>query len=109
MLGISPARTSTLPILSHPRRNLVNIGIYLSLLKGPGDETTSKHPRFIERIDWELLRDQKKMIITMDTYHELTQAEEDAITGIIHLIDAIQDYAVDSMGKRNREVFNLPG
>ena len=78
--------------------------------KGPEVQNTeTKHPRFIERIDWDLLRDQKKMLVTMDTYHELSQAEEDAITGITHLIDAIQDYAVDSMGLRNREVFNLPG
>ncbi|HDY66662.1 MAG TPA: hypothetical protein ENH85_02600 [Candidatus Scalindua sp.] len=79
------------------------------LLKGPGDEATSKHPRFMRGIDWKLLRDQKKTLLYIDPYDHMSKEEKGAITGVIHLLDAIQDYAVDSMGKRNREVFNLPG
>lgn len=77
-------------------------------------------PEFLQKIDWTLLREQKS-----DLYRIITDIEENAqydseedreethdkwkesIEGVIHLIDAIQDYGVDVMGLSDKEVFNL--
>jgi hypothetical protein len=50
-------------------------------------------PEFLNNIDWSLLRSQKRELL------ELTkEASDNNLTGIVYLIDAIQDYAVDEMG-----------
>ena len=64
-------------------------------------------PRFITKIDWSLLKKQKKTLLIIKNCHEdITSDQTKDIDGIIHLIDAIQDYAVDSMGISEEEVFN---
>lgn len=55
-------------------------------------------PRFITRIDWELLKKQKKTLLKLN--------KDEHIDGIIALIDSLQDYAVDVMGMSEEEVFN---
>ena len=60
----------------------------------------------IRRIDWEQLKSQKLLVLEAidDTNSERIA---DALTGILHLIDDIQDHAVDVMGINEKTVFNL--
>lgn len=55
---------------------------------------------FFEQIDWSELRNQKstlfKLIVELDKGDDDNQQVND-LDGILHLIDAIQDYAVDKL------------
>jgi hypothetical protein len=63
------------------------------------------------KIDWAELREQKesllwainKLMVTPGGHQKMC----DDLTGILHLIDAIQDDAVDSEGLAEGEVFAL--
>ena len=61
-------------------------------------------PQFIQNIDWKLLRKQKRTLLKIandiDNVPKLEHVE-----GIIVLIDALQDYAVDIAELKEREVF----
>lgn len=64
-------------------------------------------PKFIQEINWELLREQKEVIEnlvknlpTLDRW-----MLEENLNGIIHLIDAIQDYAIDDLGFKEETIF----
>jgi hypothetical protein len=50
----------------------------------------------IQQIDWRLLRQQKEWLMN----HNSPEAN-----GLLHLLDAIQDEAVDQFGFTEREVF----
>lgn len=57
-------------------------------------------------IDFAELKTQKTALVNVR--QEVLSAEQwEALSGIIHLIDAIQDYAVDVLGYDKNEVFNL--
>ena len=60
--------------------------------------------RLIEDIDWELLRKQKLWLLQLD---DIPTAIPEEAYGLIHLLDAIQDFAVDVMGVSEKEVFDL--
>ncbi len=62
-------------------------------------------PRFITRIDWVALKAQKQDLLAVITTAE--GSKRDSLNGILHLIDSLQDYAVDVMGIDEREVFHL--
>ena len=83
-----------------------------------------KHiPEFIQKIDWKLLREQKIDILSIieDLYFAAKHADNageeelsdkyrsqiDSLSGIIILLDTIQDYSVKEMGLSDKEVFNL--
>ena len=82
-----------------------------------------KIPKFIKNIDWKLLREQKEDLIEVVIDMELEaeryredgepdgadeiDREAESLQGIINLIDAIQYYAVDELGKSEKEIFNL--
>lgn len=60
----------------------------------------------IRNIDFNMLRVQKTALLSIR--EELLSPEQgDALEGIVNLIDAVQDYAVDVMGMDKYEVFNL--
>lgn len=61
-------------------------------------------------IDWAMLRDQKGTLasVIVEAGMDGNQARVDALTGILHLIDAIQDAAVTECIATEKEVFNLP-
>jgi len=63
----------------------------------------------IDAIDFSILRKQKEaMLEIMSAVNGgVDQKKVDDAQGIIHLIDHIQDYAVDVLGKDENEVFNL--
>ena len=59
-------------------------------------------PEFIQSIDWELLRKQKSTLVKFQCNNA-----NDAVDGIINLIDGLQDYAVDMLGLSEMLVFGL--
>jgi len=66
------------------------------------------HPEFMLRMDWPLLRQQKMALMNVQTLDALLDEEpQEAIEGIVNLIDAVQDYAVDVMGLNNEQVFGV--
>ena len=66
-------------------------------------------------IDWKLLKKQKSDLLDVLAYYddslqlndETSIQQKDSLEGILHLIDGIQDYAVDSGQFESNEVFNL--
>jgi hypothetical protein len=54
-------------------------------------------------IDWKLLRDQKQVLIKM--IDKTKGDDKTGLSGILTLIDAIQDYAVDTLGVPEKDVF----
>lgn len=67
---------------------------------------TKQNP--IERIDWKELKKQKLKLLWVINYLEKLNIEgSEELEGILNLIDHIQDYAVDVLGMKESEVFNL--
>lgn len=70
-------------------------------------------PEFIKNIDWQLLRKQKLTLLEISEQYDREYSDEAVVIkerlkdlqGIVHLIDAIQDHAVDEMGMSSTEVF----
>lgn len=77
------------------------------LVKAIVAETLAEQkPFLLDAIDYTKLKEQKQHLL------DLTQEMDDvpkleALEGIIVLLDSIQDFAVDVMGKPESEVFNL--
>ncbi len=47
----------------------------------------------LNRVDWNLLHEQKLVLLAMRKQHHKGSAEADALSGIVHLLDALQDDA----------------
>lgn len=62
---------------------------------------------FIEKIDWELLQQQKQTIIEISEMGCFAEKDYDNFNGLLELIDSLQDYAVDVLGIDENVVFNL--
>ena len=61
-------------------------------------------PEWIQKIDWKLLKEQKSILF--DIIQDIDDAEKvNALEGIIYLIDAMQDYAVDELEIDEQTVF----
>jgi len=63
-------------------------------------------PEFLQKIDWALLREQKRAMADITVWNSMGMPYP-ILDGVIELIDAIQNYAVDVMGLSDKEVFNL--
>jgi hypothetical protein len=63
-------------------------------------------PEFIQKMDWDLLRKQKCSLLKV-IYDEKKGKGNDAedLIGILHVLDTIQDYAVDVLGVDEIKVF----
>lgn len=63
----------------------------------------------IDFIDFEKLKKQKEALLEIMSAVTggVDQKKVDEVQGIVNLIDHIQDYAVDVLGKDEKEVFNL--
>ena len=61
----------------------------------------------IHSTDFELLRAQKTVLVNLQSKEILTPAEEKTIEGMLNLLDAIQDIAVDHYGFKKEYVLNL--
>lgn len=65
-----------------------------------------KPPKFIRKIDFELLRTQKLCLINLiNDNTTIDNPDKDLLEGVVSLIDNIQDYAVDKMKYTKKEVF----
>lgn len=49
----------------------------------------------LRNIDWDLLHQQKSVLVRMRTRVAAKSPEFEALSGIIHLLDSLQDEAVD--------------
>jgi hypothetical protein len=65
--------------------------------------------KFLRKIDFKLLKKQKQTLLKVifRLNKEGKQKEEDGLTGILTLIDNLQDEAVDKYGYKERTVFKL--
>jgi hypothetical protein len=70
----------------------------------------SIHTVVIEKVDFKKLRKQKRILITMiqswgeaDDKYQRKEARE--VEGILFIIDAIQDYGIDTLGLKDSKVF----
>lgn len=66
-----------------------------------------EHPEFIKKIDWKLLREQKQTLLEIREMSDFISQDYNSFDGLIHLIDALQDFACDEMGLAEKEIFNL--
>jgi len=76
-----------------------------------------KTPYFIEKIDWSELRNQKTALINHIEFLRKDQSEvnqiktknelADHLEGLLGLIDAVQDYAVDEIGLNPYDIFDF--
>jgi len=64
-----------------------------------------KTPYFVEKIDWLELRNQKRLLLETINNDAVSPEHKEALEGILSLIDAVQDYAVDEMGMSEEDVF----
>ena len=60
---------------------------------------------FIDKIDYILLREQKATLVKLNEIFDRDSLNGEALDGIIALIDAVQDYAVDMRGMSELDVF----
>jgi hypothetical protein len=66
----------------------------------------------LSKIDYKALREQKAILINMiqdwgEADDEQQRAEAQEVEGLLNLIDAIQDNAVDKLGVSEEEVFGV--
>jgi hypothetical protein len=71
------------------------------------DMKKEQKPFILDSIDYNKLKAQKLRLVNLSEDDTVTNADYDALQGIIALVDSIQDYAVDVMGKSEAEVFQL--
>jgi hypothetical protein len=66
-----------------------------------------KTPYFIENIDWTDLRTQKTLLLETINNDAVSPEHKEGLEGILALIDALQDFAVDEMGISEMHVFDF--
>lgn len=69
------------------------------------EEDQDKNP--IRKIDFPELRKQKESLSKVINNTFISDEQINDLTGILHLIDSIQDYAVDELGYDEKIVFKL--
>lgn len=62
--------------------------------------------KLLHRTDFPLLRDQIKALNSIRR-EVLSDEQADALEGVMCILDAIRDLAVDSLGYEEKDVFNL--
>ena len=71
-------------------------------------EIKPKVPEFLSNLDWGLLREQKKTLLgVIDNLEKNKVPVTDHLNGILFTIDAMQDYAADTLGIPEYEVFDF--
>jgi hypothetical protein len=64
-------------------------------------------PEFIKKIDWTDLRTQKTMLLETINNNAVSPEHKEGLEGILALIDALQDYAVDEMDVPEIHVYDF--
>ena len=103
VLRLNDQDKCVLRICQIPKDCIVSDGLLDIMYPKTTKETT---PKFIQNVDWELLREQKQTMLDMISGEEETICTG-ALQGIVNLLDALQDYAADDMGLGDKVVFNL--
>jgi len=67
----------------------------------------NQKPFILDNINYAKLKEQKKSLIYVEDDSDLTPRTRDDLQGIIALLDSIQDYAVDVLGKSEDDVFDF--
>ena len=62
---------------------------------------------FFNRIDYHMLRDQKEFLFRVISSPRFTISEKENAQGLIHLIDSLQDAAVELARLSESQVFDL--
>lgn len=70
------------------------------------DDTAADALKLLDEIDYGLLREQKDWLLGWLSEPAYPDGCDERC-GLLSLIDAIQDFAADRLGKPEREVFNL--
>jgi|GEM_PF-2663785 len=73
-------------------------------MRGTKPLKISTMKKFLSTIDFALLRKQKQTLLKLKGE---TRQQDAHINGLLHLIDQIQDSAVDEYGYTEKEVFNF--
>lgn len=73
-------------------------------------EHNANMQRMVDKIfrsmDWKMLKGQKRLLLDIMAEGSVIKAKHaEALHGILHLIDAIQDAAVDDLGFTSQDVF----
>jgi len=55
-------------------------------------------PEFLAKMDWKLLRKQKLLLLATINNDAVDPEHKEGLEGILCMIDAMQDYAVDDLG-----------
>lgn len=66
-----------------------------------------KTPYFVEKIDWSELRNQKRLLLETINNDAVSPEHKEALEGILALIDAAQDYAVDEMNMNANDIYDI--
>lgn len=83
-----------------------NIGEqYYKETYGDEESKTTTPKSLFDTVDYKLLGEQKGVLIELMN-RDITKTQHDAIAGVINLLDAFQDEAVDVHGKLEKEVFH---
>jgi len=76
--------------------------------KALGLESSTKMEDFLKSINFEKLKNQKRLLLDAISALEQSRREDaNELEGILNLIDTIQDIAVDEYGHDKHTVFNL--
>ena len=62
-------------------------------------------PEWIQKIDWELLKEQKQTLLEISVMGCFTEKDYEHFEGLLSLIDTLQDYAVDELEIDEQTVF----
>lgn len=78
------------------------------LVKVIVEEVLEKQKPFVlNTIDYTKLKSQKQGLLAVLANTKVSATVKEDVQGIVNLIDSIQDFAVDVMGKSESDVFNL--
>tara|TARA_R110002033_G_scaffold163982_1_gene201147 strand:- start:65 stop:376 length:312 start_codon:yes stop_codon:yes gene_type:complete len=61
----------------------------------------------LRKIDYPKLKKQKIAVLQLGEQFDNDSMNGEALGGIVNLIDSIQDYAVEVLGRSEEEIFNL--
>ena len=61
----------------------------------------------LSHIDWKLLKDQKKWLLEKVWNLKESDPDFEPLQGLIHLCDALQDFAVDELDVDENQVFDF--
>jgi len=78
---------------------------------GTAEQLRESLQEFADSIGWGYLRDQKAVlqyyIAICEIDHRIDPEHSEAFRGLLHLVDAVQDFVISSGAKTAREVFLL--